>query len=108
MSAHSTLPQLVLGSSSPFRKSLLERLGLPFVCDSPEIDETPRLGESAPELVRRLSSEKAAAVAARHPNALIIGSDQVAVNQAQILGKPGSLENAIQQLELASGQTVHF
>jgi septum formation protein len=104
----STLPTLVLGSSSKSRKILLERLQIPFICDSPDIDESARPGESALELVRRLSSEKAAAVAERHPNALVIGSDQVAVNQDQILGKPGDAETAFHQLQMASGKTVQF
>jgi MAF protein len=102
-------PPLVLASSSPFRRELLARLGLTFLCDSPDIDESRRAGENANALVQRLALEKARAVAGRHPGALIIGSDQVAVlEDGSILGKPGSNDNAIAQLERASGSSVTF
>lgn len=104
----SPIPTLVLGSSSPFRKELLDRLGLPFVTASPAIDETPRTGEPPQELVQRLALAKAVAVAADHPDALVIGSDQVACIDDQILGKPGDRESAIRQLEQASGRCVTF
>ncbi|WP_028118066.1 Maf family protein [Ferrimonas senticii] len=99
---------LILGSTSPFRREILTKLGLPFECDKPEVDEAPQPGESAEQLVGRLAQLKAAAVAARHRNALVIGSDQVAVVDGQILGKPHTVENAIAQLTAASGKTVTF
>lgn len=99
---------LVLGSTSPFRRELLEKLGLPFVCDKPEVDETALEGETAQALVGRLSEAKARAVAERHPNALIIGSDQVAVVNGAILGKPHTHEKAVAQLKAASGEVVTF
>ena len=102
-------PPLVLASSSPFRRDLLTRLGLLFLCDSPDIDETRHGGEAPEALVQRLALEKARAVATRHPGALIIGSDQVAVlANGTILGKPGSEARAIEQLQQASGSTVTF
>ncbi len=102
------MPQLVLASTSPFRKALLEKLQLVFTTDSPDIDETPLDGESPEQLVARLAEQKAAAVAERHPNSLIIGSDQVAVNNGRILGKPGSHDKAVAQLKAASGKRVTF
>ncbi|HSH29232.1 MAG TPA: nucleoside triphosphate pyrophosphatase [Thiohalobacter sp.] len=99
---------LVLGSSSPFRRELLERLGLPFECHSPDIDESARPGETPRDLVARLSEAKARAVAAVWPQALIIGSDQVAVVDGEILGKPGSHERAREQLGRLSGREVTF
>lgn len=102
-------PPLVLASSSPFRRELLARLGLPFLSDSPDIDESRKDGETAEALVLRLALEKARAVAARHPGALVIGSDQVAVlADGSILGKPGNEERAMEQLQQASGSTVTF
>jgi septum formation protein len=99
---------LVLGSSSPFRKELLQRLQLPFETHSPDIDETALAGESPQQLVERLAIGKAEAVAERYPAHLVIGSDQVAVNGGEILGKPGSFERAVEQLLKASGQVVQF
>ena len=100
--------QLVLASSSTFRQSQLERLGCAFITDAPEIDES-RLPEETPHaLVCRLSRAKTQAVAARHPHALVIGSDQVAVIDGQVLGKPGNHETATAQLKLASGRTMVF
>lgn len=99
---------LVLGSTSPFRKSLLEKLNVPFECAKPDIDETPLDGESSIELVERLAIEKAKAVANEFPNAFIIGSDQVALHQNDILGKPHTRENAINQLTRFSGDKVVF
>ncbi len=99
---------LVLASSSPYRRQLLDRLGLDYVADSPEIDETPHRSESPAAYVARLAEEKARAVAERHPGALIIGSDQACVRDGEILGKPGTLERAHQQLLSASGRTVLF
>ena len=86
----------------------MEKLQVPFITDSPDIDETRQPGESPPSLVQRLTIEKAAAVAQRHDNALVIASDQVAVLDGKILGKPGTKEKAIQQLQAQSGKTVHF
>ena len=100
--------QLVLASSSPYRRTLLERLGHGFAVDAPDIDEGSLPGESPDELVARLSLEKARAVAARHPDALIIGSDQVALFGSTILTKPGSPERAIEQLTLMRGATAVF
>lgn len=103
-----TQPPLVLGSTSPFRRELLQRLGLAFETASPDVDEDRLPDESAEALVQRLAQAKARAVAAAHPNALIIGSDQVAVLDEEILGKPGTRDRAIAQLQAASGRTVRF
>ncbi|MGD8546445.1 MAG: nucleoside triphosphate pyrophosphatase [Thiohalophilus sp.] len=100
--------QLVLASTSPFRKAILEKLGIPFETASPSVDETPLPDETAAGLVQRLSEAKARAVATQFPDALIIGSDQVAVIDDQILGKPGTHDKAIEQLRNASGKTVTF
>ncbi|WP_268797238.1 Maf family protein [Pseudomonas huanghezhanensis] len=99
---------LLLASSSPYRRELLERLRLPFVCASPDIDESPQPSETATNLVQRLAREKAQALAARFPGHLIIGSDQVAVLDQQILGKPHTFESARQQLLASSGKSVSF
>lgn len=100
--------QLVLASGSSYRRALLAKLDLPFDYASPDIDESPRSNESAADLVTRLSEAKARALAARFPQALIIGSDQVAVLDDQFLGKPGDGERAFAQLQAASGKTVVF
>ncbi|NNF96340.1 MAG: septum formation inhibitor Maf [Halobacteria archaeon] len=100
--------QLVLASTSPFRRSILEKLGLPFDCHAPEVDETPQAGETPSQLVERLSIAKAQAVATHLKEGLVIGSDQVAVIDNDILGKPGNHENAVAQLERAAGKTVTF
>jgi len=99
---------LVLGSTSPFRKALLDKLGIPFITDTPNTDETRRPGETPDRLVRRLAEDKARDVASRFPGALVIGSDQVACVGDEILGKPGNRENAIAQLSAASGKAVTF
>ena len=99
---------LILASSSPYRQQLLARLGLPFSCQSPDIDESSKPGETAPELVSRLAIEKAKTVARDHSNALIIGSDQVATLGDNILTKPGNVERALEQLLACSGKTVTF
>lgn len=99
-------PSLVLGSSSPFRRELLERLMVNFVTDSPNIDESAQPNESPIALVERLAVEKALAVAKRHTNALIIGSDQVALHNNQVVGKPGAHDAAVKQLRQASGKSV--
>lgn len=100
------MTRLVLASSSPFRRELLSRLGLPFEIIVPDIDETARSGETPQELVERLSIAKARAVAARTPDALIIGSDQVAVYDGAIVGKPHTHANAVRQLRAAAGKKV--
>ncbi|WP_300719988.1 nucleoside triphosphate pyrophosphatase [Pseudomonas sp.] len=99
---------LLLASSSVYRRDLLARLQLPFTCSTPDIDESHRPGESAIELVKRLSLQKAQALATTHPNHLIIGSDQVAVLNDQIIGKPHTFDKARQQLLNASGTRVSF
>ena len=99
---------LLLASSSVYRRDLLSRLRLPFTCSSPDIDESHRPGESALELVQRLSLEKAQVLAASHPAHLIIGSDQVAVLNDHIIGKPHTFDKAREQLLKASGASVSF
>ena len=101
-------PPLVLASSSRYRKELLERLGMPFSVDSPNIDESPAPGETPRELVVRLSIAKARAVASRWPNAIIIGSDQAATFDGHVLGKPGTVDAAVRQLRVFSGRNVEF
>ena len=102
------MPNLILASTSPWRRALLEKLGVPFECAAPEIDETPRPGESPRHLVLRLAQEKAQCLAARYPDHLIIGSDQVCVLDGAITGKPHTEENARQQLLKARGNVVTF
>jgi MAF protein len=99
---------LVLASTSPFRRELLERLHLPFETFAPEVDETPRETETPQDIVRRLAEAKARAGAGRYPDALIIGSDQLAVCGGDVLGKPGDHANALRQLRRLSGQRVTF
>ena len=99
---------IILASSSPYRRELLAKLGLEFTWQSPAIDESHKAGESPEELVTRLAQEKALAIGRDHGNALIIASDQVAVLNGQILGKPGNHANAVKQLSAASGQPVKF
>ena len=100
--------KLVLASSSPFRKALLEKLNLSFVTDSPDIDETPLVDESIEAMVMRLAQAKARALAAHHPQALIIGSDQSASLNGEVLHKPGNFDKAFAQLKAASGQCITF
>ncbi len=100
--------KLILASTSPFRKAILEKLDIEFSTDSPDVDESQIENESADALVKRLAIAKAQAVAKHHKNALVIGSDQVAVIDNTILGKPGTRENAIKQLSYASGKSVIF
>lgn len=97
---------LILASSSPYRRQLLERLRLTFDVASPDIDETPLKNESPTDLVKRLSAQKAMILKERFPNALIIGSDQCVVLGKLILGKPGSHEVAREQLRASSGHEV--
>jgi len=108
MRPQSPVRKLILASSSPYRKSLLERLRLPFVTAVPAIDESTQPGESAQAMVARLAARKAAVVAAKNPTAVVIGSDQVAVYRGRIVGKPGTAERARGQLAEFSGQSVEF
>ncbi len=99
---------LVLASTSPFRKTLLEKLHYPFICRAPETDETALTGESAQQLVQRLALAKAKAVSAEFDDALVIGSDQVAVLNSTIIGKPRTHQRAVEQLRASSGQCINF
>jgi len=99
---------LVLGSTSPYRRELLSRLRVKFDVESPRVDETALPGETPARTAVRLALAKARAVAARHPSAVVIGSDQVADLDGRALGKPGTHDNAVAQLKLMSGQTVVF
>ena len=100
-------PPLILASTSPFRRELLQRLGIDFSTAAPDIDESAHPGEKPSELVRRLSEAKARAIGASRQG-LIIGSDQVATTGDDILGKPGSHEKAVEQLKYLSGKSVCF
>lgn len=102
------MTRLVLASTSPFRKALLEKLGLPFITAAPEVDETPQPGESAIDLVQRLAAAKARALAKSYSDHLIIGSDQVCVIDGKITGKPHTEGKACDQLRQASGHSVIF
>src|SRR4051812_28645852 len=95
---------LVLGSTSRYRRELLDRLGLPFEVAAPEVDETPLPGEVPESLARRLALAKAMAVAQRFPQAIVIGSDQVADLDGEALGKPGTHERATDQLRRMRGR----
>jgi septum formation protein len=99
---------LVLGSTSRYRRELLARLHVPFEVAAPDVDETPQPGESPRALAQRLALAKAHAVAAKFPQAVVIGSDQVADLDGQPLGKPGTHEKAVNQLRAMRGQTVIF
>ena len=99
---------LILASSSKYRRELLERLHLPFSVYSPDVDETPNIGESPIQLVDRLSHLKARFISEKHPNAWVIGSDQVADFHGAAIGKPLTHERALAQLQLMQGQTVVF
>ena len=103
-----TTRSLVLGSTSPYRHALLSRLGLPFQTVGPEVDETPLTDEAPADLALRLARQKATSVAQRHPQAIVIGSDQVADLHGEPLGKPGNHERARAQLARMSGETVIF
>ena len=100
--------KLVLASTSPYRRELLNRLGLPFEVANPRADESPLPDETPENLALRLSEVKARAVALAYPDALIIGSDQVATVDGKIYGKPGTHERAVAQLRELSGKTVNF
>ncbi|WP_066269435.1 Maf family nucleotide pyrophosphatase [Hydrogenophaga palleronii] len=99
---------LILGSTSRYRRELLSRLNLPFEAIAPNVDETPQAGESPASLSLRLALAKARDVAQRHPEAVVIGSDQVADLHGEPLGKPGTHERAVAQLQRMRGQTVVF
>jgi septum formation protein len=106
-------PALILASTSAYRRTLLERLHVPFSVESPGIDEAVRAGEAPAALVARLARAKAGAVALRHPGAWVIGSDQTAVladatGDVRMVGKPGSAEHCIRQLQEASGRSLSF
>ncbi len=103
-----TQPRLILASSSSTRRQMLTNLGLSFESISPDIDERRKADESPTELATRLAKQKAEAVAANQPNALVIGSDQVATLDGKQLHKPGNRENAIAQLSAGSGRSMHF
>jgi septum formation protein len=100
--------EVVLGSTSRYRRELMERLRLPFTVAAPDVDETPLPGEAPKTLALRLALAKALAVAALHPEAVVIGSDQVADLAGQALGKPGEHQRAVAQLRQMRGQTVIF
>ncbi len=105
---HASDLQLVLASTSPYRRELLQRLGLPFKVANPDVDESPLLGESPAATADRLAVAKARAVGPRFPRALIIGSDQVAHLDGRVFGKPGTRERAVEQLAAQSARTVTF
>jgi septum formation protein len=101
--------RLVLASTSPYRRELLGRLGLPFETAAPQVDESPRPGETPRALALRLSTAKAEAVCALHPDAVVIGSDQTAtIDGLGLIGKPGTHLRAVEQLRRASGRCLHF
>jgi septum formation protein len=100
--------KLMLASSSKYRKMLLKRFGIPFDCLAPDIDETVLPQESPHELVERLASQKSATVCRQYPRAVVIGSDQLAVFEGQIIGKPGAHQAALEQLTSFSGKVVEF
>jgi len=102
------MPPIILASTSPYRKEILSRLGLTFETVTPDVDEAPQENEQPAALVSRLAESKAAAVAEQRTCGLVIGSDQVAVLDDAILGKPGSHENAARQLAAMSGKSVIF
>jgi len=108
MNSESLAKRLILASSSKYRRVLLERLRVPFDCQAPAVDETSRDGESPLELVTRLAAKKAQAVSAASPGAIVIGSDQVAVFNGGVIGKPGNFNKALQQLSAFSGHAVEF
>ncbi|MDZ5456553.1 Maf family nucleotide pyrophosphatase [Azohydromonas lata] len=101
-------PSLILASTSRYRRELLQRLRLPFTVQAPHTDETPLPGERPAALALRLALAKAQAVAAEHPEAIVIGSDQVADLHGEPIGKPGDFERAVQQLRRMSAQQVVF
>jgi len=107
-STATTPPRLVLGSTSPYRRELLQRLRLPFEVDAPRVDEAALPGETPAALASRLALTKAREVAARHPGAVVIGADQVAELDGQAIGKPGTHARAVAQLQAMRGRQVVF
>ncbi|MEM1402342.1 MAG: Maf family nucleotide pyrophosphatase [Pseudomonadota bacterium] len=103
-----TIPSLILASTSPYRRTLLERLELAFSCEPPKVDEAPKEGEAPRDLAVRLAQEKALNVSTRFPEAIVIGGDQVASRDGQPIGKPGTRERAIAQLTACQGKEVLF
>jgi len=103
-----TRPALILGSTSRYRRELLERLRLPFTVHAPDVDETPLAGEAPAALAERLALAKARAVSAAHPDTVVIGSDQVADLDGSPIGKPGTHERAVEQLRSMRGRSVVF
>jgi septum formation protein len=103
-----SLPPLILASSSRYRAELLGRLRIPFTSEASEVDETPQAYEAPASLAQRLALAKAQAVAGKHPEAIVLGSDQVATFDGRPLGKPGSRAAAIAQLQAQSGRSVDF
>ena len=108
LESHTPLRPLILGSTSRYRKELVERLNIPFTTHSPEVDETPLPGEAPGALAMRLAIAKAHAVAEQFPDAIVIGSDQVSDLNGQPMGKPGTHERAVEMLRAMRGQTVMF
>jgi septum formation protein len=99
---------LILASTSAYRRELLARLGMPFTAVAPSVDESRLPGEAGSAMAARLAEAKARSVAARHPDCIVIGSDQVALCDGEVFGKPGTHENAVRQLETLSGREVIF
>ena len=107
-SRESPITELILASSSPFRRELLERLQIPFQCYAPEIDESALANETLDAQVTRLAVAKARALADQHRSALIIGSDQLAICEGKVFGKPGDYQKAAEQLRFISGRSLLF
>ncbi|HEY8539551.1 MAG TPA: nucleoside triphosphate pyrophosphatase [Steroidobacteraceae bacterium] len=107
-STHGLGPKLVLASTSPYRRQLLERLGVRFTVAAPDVDESPLPGETPIDLANRLARTKAEVIARRHPNSVVVGSDQVALWGKEVFGKPGNPERCIEQLRRLSGQRLAF
>lgn len=105
---HMIAPNLILGSSSRYRRELLERLRIPFSVATPDIDESPLSGEAPQDTALRLAHAKAEAIALKNPGTIVIGSDQVASCDGAAIGKPGSHARALAQLQQMRGRTVHF
>ncbi len=101
-------PDLILASGSRYRRELLGRLGVPFTCESPDVDETPVADETPAQVSMRLACLKARAVAAKHPGCVVIGSDQVCELEGKPLGKPGNFESAVAQLTRMQGKKLVF
>lgn len=103
-----TYPSIILASTSKYRSELLHKLNIPFETANPLVDETPLCGESPPALASRLALAKSRAITSTAPDTLVIGSDQVASIDHQLLGKPGNMDRAVDQLTLSSGRCVEF